>query len=284
MLRILIIAIVITFSGIEIHANEVMNNGKTYYSAGDFRKAANSFELFVRSDPGSAEGYEWLGKAYYSLGDNEFASDPQMLEKAGEAFRKALSLNPGNSAVHFNLGMTYLCLEDKSEAMKEYELLKSRDKELANRLLERIRGHSFPPVYRVVREKDSMVTHVTIVGNQVLVPVILAKEGNEVRAILLLDTGASVTSIHSDVAAGLRINAAQTQKTKGLVAGGGLLDVWRTKLSYITVGPHTKTGMEVAIVEHKGPAVPYEGLLGMNFLRDLRYAIDFQNRTINWSP
>jgi tetratricopeptide (TPR) repeat protein len=284
MLRIFIITIVITLSGVEIHANDLMNNGKTYYSGGDFRKAVNSFELFVRSDPGSAEGYEWLGKAYYSLGDNEFASDLQMLEKAAAAFRKALSLNPGNWGLHFYLGMTYLCLDDRTAAMKEYELLKSSNKELANRLLERIRGHSFPPVYRVVHEKDSAVTHVAILGNQVLVPVILAKDGNEVLATLLLDTGASVTSINSDVAARLRIDTGQTQKTTGQVAGGGLLDVRRTRVSYITVGPHTRTGMDVVIVEHKGPPVPFEGLLGMNFLRDLRYAVDFQNRTINWNP
>ncbi len=280
-----IIIVVSAFSGSYASGNEFMKNGRTYFSGGDFRKAVNFFELNVRSNPDSAEGYEWLGKAYYSLGDNEFAVDTEMLEKAAVAFRKALSLNPGNTGAHFNLGMTYLCLDDKTAAMKEYEWLKSGDYKLAARLFERIRGHSFPPVYRVVNEKNaSPVTHVTILGNQVLVPVILAKDGYEVRANMLLDTGASVTSIHSDVAARLHINAAQTQKTKGQVAGGGLLDVWRTRLSYISVGPNTKTDTDVAIVEHKGPPVAYEGLLGMDFLRNLRYQVDFQNRTINWSP
>lgn len=281
----LFIIIVSALSGRYVSANDFLKNGRMYLNGGDYKKAVNFFELYVRSNADSAEGYEWLGKAYYGLGDNEFAVDTQILEKAAVAFRRALSLNPGNTGVHFNLGMTYLCLDDKTAAMKEYELLKSGDKELAARLFERIRGHSFPPAYRVVQEKGvAPVTHVTILGNQVLVPVILAKDGYEVRANLLLDTGASVTSIHSDVAARLHIDAAQTRKTKGQVAGGGLLDVWRTRLSYISVGPNTKTDMDVAIVEHKGPPVAYEGLLGMNFLRNLRYAIDFQNRTINWSP
>ncbi len=282
----LVIIIVIVLSGMEIRANDLMDNGKKCYDGGDFRKAAGLFELYVRSFPGSAEGYEWLGKAYYRLGNNEFVSDSQMLEKAAEAFRKVLAITPGNSAVHFDLGMTYLFLEYRAEALKEFELLKVSDKALADRLLERIRGYSPPPAYRVVNEyhKDSQVTGVTIVGNQVLVPVILAKDGNEVRATLLLDTGASVTSIHSDVAARLGINPAQTQKTVSQVAGGGLLDVWRTRLSYITVGPHRKAGMDVVIVMHKGPPVPFEGLLGMNFLRDLRYSVDFRNRAINWNP
>ncbi len=284
MQRILIAIVCIILSVTEIYANELMSNGKMYYSRGDFTKAVNSFEQFVRSHPDSAEGYEWLGKAYYSLGDNEFSSDPQMLERAADALGKALSLDPQNPAIHFQLGMTFLNLDEKSEAQKEYELLKKRDKELADRLLKRINSHSFPPVYRSAYVSESPVTHVTLIGNQVLVPVTLARDGNEVRATLLLDTGASVTSIHSDVAARLRIDAAQAQKTLGVVAGGGILEARRTKLSYVSVGPYKKSGLDVAIMEHKGPAVPYEGLLGMNFLRGLRYVIDFQNHTINWNP
>ena len=278
------VLIVITLSVTEIFAGDLIDNGKMYYSRGDFRKAADAFEMFVRAHPDSAEGYEWLGRAYFGLGDNEFASDTIILEKAVVAFRKVLSLNPENSTVRFNLGMVYVSLDDKTEAIGEYEQLKGRDKELANRLLEGISGHSFSPVYRAVGGKDPEVTNVTILGNQVLVPVILGKDGNEVRATLLLDTGATVTSINSDVAERLRINAAQTQKMTGQVAGGGLLSVHRARLSYISVGPHTKSGLDVAIVEQKGPPVPYEGLLGMNFLRELRYTIDFQNRTINWRP
>ncbi len=284
MQRILIIIIFIVLSVSEIYANELLSSGKMHYSRGDFTKAVNSFEQFVRSHPDSAEGFEWLGKAYYSLGDNEFSSDPQTLEKAAYAFRKSLSLDPQNQAIHFDLGMTFLNLEEKSDALKEYELLKKRDKELANRLLERINSHSFPPVYRSAHVIESPVTHVKILGNAVLVPVTLSRDGNEVQATLLLDTGASITSIHSDVAARLRIDGAQTQKTMGLVAGGGVLEARRTKLSYVSVGPYTKSGLDVAIMEHKGPAVPYEGLLGMNFLRGLRYVIDFQNQTINWNP
>ncbi len=280
----LFIVIVNPLFGRHAVADEYLKNGRTYVSAGNFRKAVSSLESYVSSNPGSAEGYEWLGRAYYGLGDSECAVDTQMLEKAAAAFRKAISLNPGNMEAHYNLGMTYVGLDDRTSAMKEYELLKGGDKELAGRLFEGIRGHSFPPAYRIIGEKDvGGVTQVTILGNQVLVPVILAKDGYEVRANLLLDTGASVTSIHSDVAARLHIDEARTQKTIGQVAGGGLLLVRRTRLSSISVGPHTKADMDVAIVEHKGPPVAYEGLLGMNFLRNLRYSIDFGNRTINWS-
>ncbi len=281
---ILLIAVVFPLFERESRGNDFMDTGMTYFARGDFRKAINSFEVFVRLHPDSAEGYEWLGKSYHGLGDNEFAADPQLLEKAAEAFRKALLLNPNFSRARFDLGVTYLCLNNRNDAMKEYEFLRNSDKELAALLHERIRGHSSPPVYRAVHEKGSPVTRVAIIGNQVLVPVILAKEDTEVQATLLLDTGASVTSIHSDVAARLRINMAGTKKTTGQVAGGGMLEVRRTKLSSITVGPHTKTDMDIAIMEHKGLPVRYDGLLGMNFLRNLRYTIDFQNRTINWEP
>jgi predicted aspartyl protease len=102
--------------------------------------------------------------------------------------------------------------------------------------------------------------------------------------VLLLDTGATVTSISPGIAGQLNIDPARTQKSIGQVAGGGLLEVRRAKLAYITVGPYTKTDMDVAIIGHKGPPIRYDGLLGMNFLRGLKYSINFDEQTIYWTP
>ncbi|MBP1753056.1 MAG: putative rane protein [Geobacteraceae bacterium] len=283
---VLLIVVMLSVFSADSFADDALKEGRELYSQGGFRKAAQVFGRFVSSHPDDAEGYAWLGKSYYRQGDNVSSTDPQVLEKAAEVLRKSVTLDPGHSEARFYLGMTYLSLNDRAGALKEYETLRidRNGRDLAEQLHQRILSHSTPPSYRAVHEKGDSVTPVKIVGNQVLVPVILEKNATEVQAVLLLDTGATVTSIHSDVAARLNVGPGQARKTKGQVAGGGVLDVWRTKLTRMTVGPHTKTDTDVAILEHRGPRVMYDGLLGMNFLRNLRYVIDFRNQTINWEP
>jgi clan AA aspartic protease (TIGR02281 family) len=123
-------------------------------------------------------------------------------------------------------------------------------------------------------------TKIIIKGNQVLVPVILGYRGREVEAMLLLDTGASIIALHREVADQLKIK--QTQKTKFMVVGGKTISTYVTKLNYVKVGPFKKENIYAGIIEHAGPAVPLQGLLGMNFLRGLEYHIDFQQQIIKW--
>jgi len=40
--------------------------------------------------------------------------------------------------------------------------------------------------------------------------------------------------------------------------------------------------MKIGVVVHKGPPVKFGGLLGMDFLRGLKYYIEFKNQTIKW--
>jgi clan AA aspartic protease (TIGR02281 family) len=195
-----------------------------------------------------------------------------------------LNINPNLAEAHYNLGITYLALHNKRAAIKEYEILKTLNEKLAGLLFERIGNYTLPKTYDAIGETESNVQKVTIVGNEVLVPVTLAYQDKTVQAVLLLDTGASVTTINTEIAARLGILLDKTEKAVSYVVGGALIEARRTKLSYIKVGPYTKKNVDINIIEHRGVPVMFDGLLGMNVLRNLVYHVDFNNRVINWSP
>lgn len=125
-------------------------------------------------------------------------------------------------------------------------------------------------------------TKVQIRGNSVLVPVTLVYGGNEVDVHLLLDTGATATTIHSEIADQLSINLSKARKARLQVVGGGVIEASMVTINSLTVGPHTKRNWDIVVVPHKGSAARYDGLLGMDVLRGLKYKVDFKKQVIIW--
>jgi clan AA aspartic protease (TIGR02281 family) len=99
---------------------------------------------------------------------------------------------------------------------------------------------------------------------------------------LVLDTGASKTTINTEIADQLSMNLSKERKAQVRVVGGAVIEARLVKMNRLTVGPHTKRNWDILVVPHKGPAAGHDGLLGMDVLRGLKYRVDFKKQVIIW--
>src|SRR6266540_2636825 len=124
----------------------------------------------------------------------------------------------------------------------------------------------------------SNVTPVMIQGNRVIVPVTLSHGGSSVVAHLVLDTGASITVITEQLAQRLNFRPGETRAITARVADGRTVQGSATRIGSMTVGPYFVSGPVISIITMSSPIQGQDGLLGMDFLRDHRFHVDFTNQ------
>ena len=147
------------------------------------------------------------------------------------------------------------------------------------------------PLQQVVAEQQEITrnpvdlkhhqTAVRILGNRVLVPAKVAMGNRVANLNLLLDTGATVTVLHRkslvalDLPSGKRYNAR--------VAGGGVVSSEKILFRHIDIGPFRESRPFAMVIDPQGPTLPFDGMLGMDFLRTHPYTIDYDKELITWS-
>ncbi len=125
-----------------------IKQGYEQMRAGKHKAALRFFESAIKVDPNCVEGYVGLGNCYIEMGDNPASTDFEIVEKGVVNLRYALKLKSDlYPAVHYNLAVGYLALNYKDLALQEYEILKSSDKEIADKLAVKIKSFKGPEKY-----------------------------------------------------------------------------------------------------------------------------------------
>jgi clan AA aspartic protease (TIGR02281 family) len=183
-----------------------------------------------------------------------------------------------------------LSVEEKSQALQREDEQLRQQEELHRQEIERlqraqaIEEEEEQRKAEAARRKllENSETRVILEGNRLLIPVTVNNNGLEIEVNLLLDTGASQIVLNRAVADQLGIIT--LKKGSAQVAGGSRISTQLGKVSYVKVGPHKMKDASVLIIPHEGTPVNYSGLLGMNFLKQVEYSIDYKNQVIRWKP
>lgn len=137
--------------------------GWTYQELGRYQEAIQAYKQAIGINPDEAVPYYFLGDAYSDLGRYQEAIEAYKqairikpdfaiahfslgivytlagrYTEALEAFKQAIRIKPDYAKAHCGLGLGYLLLGDKSSALDEYKILKTLDKDLANKLFDHI--------------------------------------------------------------------------------------------------------------------------------------------------
>jgi len=131
------------------------------------------------------------------------------------------------------------------------------------------------------REKEKERTKIKVYNYAVIVPVEIKYKNRSITIDLILDTGATITTITPEIADYLGIN--ENDKTVGetTIADGSKVNHSKFIADEMSVGSKTRIKIPVAILGRKNKD-NVNGLLGMNFLSNFPHMINIKSREIKW--
>lgn len=171
-------------------------------------------------------------------------------------------------------------IQDRHDTPETSQSDTEEDEESAFRVVDPVLEQQALKQARTQEKRRSYQTPVMVHGNRVMIPAEVSVGNRIAHLVLLLDTGASATVLHRQALS--KLNLPKGEKVKARVAGGQNLDSEKIPFRYIEVGPHRKSDMPAMVIETQGPQLPFDGMLGMDFLREHPYRIDYDREMVFW--
>jgi hypothetical protein len=131
-------------------------------------------------------------------------------------------------------------------------------------------------------EKAPYTTKININNNQIIVPVTFRNKGRKVKAKMILDTGASVTTLYPGLASKLRLKRNKLARIRTISANGAKTDSLLTKVDYIEVDDKILANAEVVVMPTHSN-IGADGLLGNSYLRFFNFTIDYEKQLLRWN-
>ena len=221
-----------------------------------------------------SEFYKYVDKEGRTFYVDDFSKIPEEYRETVNVYREKYD--------HLSDQEKSLIKEKELEQLRQLEL--NNERQLNEQLQEALKIEEEEERKEADEAKqklqEKMQTRVIVDNNRILVPVTLGNGGIEVETHLLLDTGASHITLHRSIAE--QLNIALLKRGRAQVVDGQSIDIEAGQISYFKVGPYNMENALVIIVSQAGESLNYSGLLGMNFLKNVQYTIDYQNQMIRW--
>ncbi len=191
-------------------------------------------------------------------------------------YKRLTELEPEYTLHFIRLAETYLALGNAVDARKALALTEhdSTVIELANDINRRIETDM------AADKQYAAEVSLQALGNQFLVDAVL---NNAQNAVLLLDTGASISIISPELLRMLGIPYQSTGRTAWFSTAGGRIQAPVITLDSLALGGVVVENIEVGVIGEFDNN-PFDGLLGMNFLRHFEFFIDQNELKLQLSP
>jgi len=170
----------------------------------------------------------------------------------------------GNSGIlHLELARLYARYEAYDDAIRLLEQARQLDsslRESAENLLAKIE--------EVLRRREAVIVPVPPGSGSIRTTALI---DGRTEFTFVIDTGATYTSIPSDLAAQLRYDTSVSRRVN-VSAVGGIFNVPLITIQSLNLGGYVVRNLEVLVVPQS--IGPNFGLLGLNFLRHFKYTVD----------
>jgi predicted aspartyl protease len=104
--------------------------------------------------------------------------------------------------------------------------------------------------------------------------------GRRQQLRLLLDTGANRTTLHERQVMLLAFGESRSAQVTGV---GGMRTQGRMVIvEKLRIGPFLIADLPAIVLENTDAAIPFDGILGNDVLRQLSYSVDFTGMAIHW--